>query len=689
MPMHRRVAWFPLLLLPVLAGLFGGSGAVAKGDRLDAQRTLFLATEEALDAGDRQAFREGLERLEDYPLHSWLQYADLRSRLDQARADAVHAFLDAHGETPHGQRLRRAWFDRLAGEERWDELVREFDADTRSTTRLCQYKHALLKLGRREEALAGVDEIWLHGRSQPDACDPVFDAWREAGRLSPELVWGRFQLALEAGQSGLAGYLKRFLPEAERSRADRWLRLYRRPARLSRVSWDAHADERTPEMLETAWRRLARREPEEALTLWQRDDAGRRLAAAQRRDVERTLALRLILERGGESLAYLDTLPESVFDAELREWRVRAALAAGDWGRVLRAVEAMDARQRDDKAWRYWRARALAELGRDEEAERLFSDLAGERNFYGFLAADRAEQPYRIGHRSLDASAEAIRVLARRPAFQRAKEWHALGRFINARREWVRAIAGLNRAGLKAAALLAHRWGWHDRAIFTVAKAREFADVKLRFPLAHAELIRDNAATQGIDPAWALAVARQESAFMEDVRSPAGALGLMQVMPATGRRVARQMEGVQVRHWLDLVKPEVNVPIGTYYLRHNLDRFGGHPLLSTAAYNAGAHRVEEWLPETGRMDADVWAELIPYGETRNYVRRVLAYRVIYETRLGRTPTPLSSLLPPVTARPELEAARMAHNRHWDSDKGERVAYKQACGAPGIEETPCS
>ena len=680
------LAWF---LLPLLAGLFGGSGAFATEEGLDARRALFLSTEKALANGDRQTFREGLERLADYPLHSWLLYADLRSRLDKADADEVHAFLAAHGDTPHGQRLRHAWFDHLVREQRWGELVRDFDPDGRSTARLCQYKHALLELDRTQEALAGVEAIWLHGRSRPDACDPVFDAWREAGRLTPERVWGRFQLALEAGQSGLAGYLKRFLPEAERDRAGRWLRLYRRPAGVARVDWSTTAPERTPRMLENAWRRLARQEPEEALTLWQRHDAGDRLGAAQRRDVEQTLALQLILEQGGKSLAYLDTLPEGVFDAQLREWRVRAALAAGDWARVLRAVDAMDAQQSNDDAWRYWRARALAELGRKDEAAGLFADLAAERNFYGFLAADRAGQPYRIGHRSLDASAKAIRILATRPAFQRAREWHALDRPIEARREWVRAIAGLNRAGLKAAAALAHRWDWHDRAIFTVAKARAFGDVELRFPLVYAELIRDNADANGIDPAWALAVARQESAFMKDIRSRAGALGLMQVMPATGRRVARHVDGVQVNHWLDLLKPEVNVPIGTYYLRQNLDRFGGHPLLSTAAYNAGAHRVKEWLPEDGRMDADVWAELIPYSETRKYVRRVLAYRVIYETRLGRTPTTLSSLLPPVTARTQLDASRTAHNRYWDPENGGRVAYKQACGAPGWEDAPCS
>ena len=682
---RRKFAW---LLLPLLSGLLGGSVAGTLEERLESQRALFQATEKALASGNRQAFREGLARLTDYPLHSYLLFADLESRLGRAHADEIRAFLDAHGDTPHGERLRNAWLSRLARERRWTVLVESFDPDTGSTTRICEYRHALLQLNRTEEALDGVEHIWLRGRSQPDACNPVFKAWREAGRLTPDLAWGRLRLALEAGQTGLAGYIGRYLPETEQAWARRWLDLHRTPARVARVDWDATAHGRAPHMLEHAWLRLARQDPEQALDLWTRHGDRQRLSETQAREIDRTIALRLVLRRGADGLAHLASVPEETFDAQLREWHVRAALAAGDWSQVAAAIDAMDTEQRQDHAWRYWRARALAELGEPARAAALFEALAEERNFYGFLAADRAGRPYRIGHRELSVPVARIQALAEEPTFQRAREWLALGRGIDARREWERAIAALDEEDLKAAALLAHGWAWHDRAIFAAARARAFDDMELRFPLAYSRLILDHAAGQGINPAWALAVARQESAFMTEARSHAGALGLMQVMPATGRNMARHAN-VRLNHAHDLLKPEINVPIGTYYLRRNLDRFGGHPILSTAAYNAGAHRVDSWLPERGQMDADVWAELIPFPETRAYVRRVLAYQVIYEMRLGLTPTTLSSLLPPITARPDLEASRIAHTRDWQGRTGGRVASTQVCDAPGHEEAPCS
>jgi len=395
-----------------------------------------------------------------------------------------------------------------------------------------------------------------------------------------------------------------------------------------------------------------------------------------------------VLRTGADSIPHLDALPDEVFDPQLREWHVRAGLAGGDWKTVLRAIEAMEPGQREDYAWRYWRARALEALGRTDEARALYTALAAERSFYGFLSADRASLPYRIGHRPLSAPAERVRALVERPALQRAREWLALGRYIEARREWEHTLAGLDAEDLKAASLLAHEWGWHDRAIFAAARAREFDDVELRFPLAHVRLVMEQAARQGINPAWAMAVARQESAFMLDARSHAGAMGLMQVMPGTARNMARHVD-LRLGHAHDLLDPAVNVPIGAYYLRRNLDRFGGHPILSIAAYNAGAHRVSKWLPEEGALDADIWAELIPYHETRGYVRRVLAYQVIYESRLGLVPTRLSSLLPPVTAASDLEASRMAHNERWDTHGGELSAYTHACEAPGQEEMPCS
>lgn len=682
---RRSLSW---LLAPLLAVLLAGSAnaATTPESRLEAQRALFKATEEALNRRDRDAFSKGLEGLADYPLQPYLLFADLESRLSRASGKEVREFLKAHADTPYAERLRHAWLNRLAREERWAELTRDFHAASATPTLSCLHRQALLNLGHDDEALRGVEQIWLSGRSLPDACDPVLDAWRKAGQLSTELAWGRFSLAMEAGQPGLARYISRYLPEAERAWAQRWLDLYRRPAQAGRMEWKAGDHPRAAAMLVHTWTRLARQEPEQALEMWQRYGQAQELPEAERLAVERTLALRLVLRTGAESLPHLAGLPAEVFDAQLREWQVRAALSAGDWQTVQQAIAAMTPEQRDDHAWRYWRARALEATGQSGQARALYGALAEERNFYGFMAADRAGLPYRISHRPLEVPAERLDGLASRPELQRVREWVALERGLEARREWERVLAGLDREDLKAAALLAHRWDWHDRAIFAAARANEFDDMDLRFPLAHARLMLEQSARQGINPAWAMAVARQESAFMVDARSHAGALGLMQVMPDTGRAMARHVN-MTLRNPNDLLDPRVNVPIGTYYLRRNLDRFGGHPILSTAAYNAGAHRVSGWLPKEGSMDADIWAELIPFPETRGYVRRVLAYQVIYEMRLGLPPTRISSLLPPITAQSDLEASRLAHNERWDN--GGLAAFTQVCDAPGYEEIPCS
>lgn len=682
--MRSQLSW---LLAPLLAaGLLAGSAGAATETRLEEQRVLFKATEEALKRQDRNAFNKGLEGLADYPLQPYLLFADLESRLSHANAKDVREFLKAHADTPYAERLRHAWLNRLARERRWAELTRDFDAASATPTLSCLHKQALLNLGHDDEALRGVEQIWLSGRSLPDACDPVLDAWRKAGQLSTELAWGRFSLAMEAGQPGLARYITRYMPEAERAWAQRWLDLYHRPAQVARVTWKADEHPRAAAMLTHTWARLARQEPEQALEQWQRYGKDQNLPEAQTIEVERTLALRLVLRTGAEGLPHLAKLPAEVFDAQLREWQVRAALSAGDWPTVQQAIAAMAPEQRDDHAWRYWRARALEATGQGNQARALYGALAEERNFYGFMAADRAGLPYRIGHRPLTPDADRLSALRDTPAMQRAKEWLALERGIEARREWERTLARLDSEDLKAAAALAHEWGWHDRAIFAAARAGEFDDMDLRFPLVHARLILEQSARQGINPAWAMAVARQESAFMVDARSHAGALGLMQVMPDTGRAMARHVN-MSLRNPNDLLDPQVNVPIGTYYLRRNLDRFGGHPILSTAAYNAGAHRVSGWLPKEGSMDADIWAELIPFPETRGYVRRVLAYQVIYEMRLGLPPTRISSLLPPITAQSDLEASRLAHTERWDN--GGLAAFTQVCDAPGYEEIPCS
>jgi soluble lytic murein transglycosylase len=227
-------------------------------------------------------------------------------------------------------------------------------------------------------------------------------------------------------------------------------------------------------------------------------------------------------------------------------------------------------------------------------------------------------------------------------------ELYALGRIIDARREWFHMVKRLDDEELRATARILADWGWIDRAIFTAARARYWDDLELRFPLRHRTLVDRYADERQLDPAWVYGVLRQESAFTADVRSSAGAVGLMQLMPATARRVAREYK-MAAPSDKALIDPETNISLGTGYLRMMLDDLSSNRILATAAYNAGPHRVKRWLPPD-TMDADIWIELIPFRETRLYVQRVMAYAAIYERRLGETPTRLSKRMRDIRAK---------------------------------------
>ncbi len=652
------------------------------------ERALFLLAERALRNNDDRAFETTRQVLTGYPLLQYLDYRRLARNLSAADPDDVAAFLDAYGDGPLARLLRNSYLDHLAKEKRWQAFLRFAAYEGPLSTELtCFHKQALLETGQRERALADVESIWLHGRSQPNACDPVFNAWRADGRLSTELAWQRLELAMEADQTGLARYLRRYLSAADRPWADRWLELEANPERVTRAGFHAGDHHAAGHMLERGFLRLIRRSPEDALSAWNGHGHRLGLDAEQQARVQHALALRLAVRAMPEALPFMASLPDAVFDDQLRQWQLRSALRDRDWDTVIAAVDGMSPETATDAQWQYWRARALEQAGRAEEAQRAYRWAARERNFHGFLAADRLGQPYRIGHEPLAVPAELKQQVARIPAMQRMRELVLLERFTEARREWTHMINDLSPPEQQAAARLFADWGWHDRAIFTVARARNWGDIDLRFPLAFTDLILEGAEYQQIDPAWAMAVARQESAFLHDVRSSAGALGIMQIMPATGRAVANAA-GVQIRNNNDILNPANNTRLGTYYLRRNLDNFGGHSMLSTAAYNAGAHRVRSWLPQNGQIDPDIWAELIPFHETRDYVQRVFAYRVIYAVRLGVTPPSLNTLLFPVTPQDRLAQARETHLAQLGLYGPVQLATNEFCDAPGYTVQTC-
>lgn len=675
------------VLCLVLAGTVH-SGPDTSDSGFSLERGLFLLAERALSNNDERSFQTTRQVLTGYPLLQYLDYRRLARNLSHADPEAVAAFLETYPDGPLAPMLRNHYLDHLAKEQRWTQFLRFAGFPGPMSTELtCFRLQALLKTGQRQQALDDAERIWLHGRSQPKACDPVLDAWRAEQMLTTDLAWQRLGLALEADQTGLARYLRRYLSAQDRLWADRWLELEANPENVTRAGIHAGDHPAAGLMLERAFLRLIRQDPQQALTAWQSHGQRLGLDAERQGRIQHALALRFAVRGLPETLPFMGSLAPEVFDDQLRQWQLRSALRDRDWSAVLTAVDGMTPDTAAEAQWQYWRGRALEQLGDRDEALRAYRWAARERNFHGFLAADRLGQPYRIGHEPLTVSAQLEHEVANLPAMRRMRELVLLERFAEARREWSHGIDSLPPQQQEAAARLFADWGWHDRAIFTVARARNWGDIDLRFPLAFTDLILEGARNQEIDPGWAMAIARQESAFLHDVRSSAGALGIMQIMPATGRSVAGAA-GVQIRNDRDILDPRNNTRLGTYYLRRNLDGFGGHSMLSTAAYNAGAHRVRSWLPASGQVDPDIWAELIPFHETRDYVQRVFAYRIIYAVRLGETPPSLSTLLFPVTPQDQLAQARESHLARLGFQAPMQVATHEFCDAPGYTVQTC-
>lgn len=616
------------------------------------QRARFLQAEEALEHRDMQRFARLRDGLVDYPLHPYLEFADLTRRLNTAKAEELEAFLERYAETPLAWQLRHKWLSLLARRGRWDTFLDVYVPSGNAAMR-CQWLRALINTDRADDAMPHVQTLWLAGRSQPPACDPVFEAWRRGGHLTRDLVWKRIALAIRAGRPSLASYLTRYLDAAERPLAEAWLGVRKVPTEVVNVArLDADADI-VEAILVYGIERLARRDPDQAADIWHKLRTRFAFSASAVGTVHRRIGLSYAYAHEPQALYWLNAIPEPAMDDRAREWRILSSMNHGEWRQALEHLLEVGATEAGgeptSQRWRYWTARALEAMAWHDDADSIYAELARDRSYYGFLAADRIGQKYQLNHRSLEYSENELRRLAAEPGALRARELYSLGRSIAARREWRTFTRGMNDEQLARAAKLAHRWGWHGRAIITVGRTPHLDDLEMRFPLAYHDRVIEQAEARRLDPAWMYAIVRQESAFIPDARSPAGALGLMQIMPGTGRKIARTLNK-PLQNRTELLDADVSLEFGSTYLRILLDDLDEHPVLAAAAYNAGPHRVERWRPAEQNMSADLWIEKVPYGETREYLRRVLAYTTIYEQRLGREPVRLSERLAPIPAR---------------------------------------
>ena len=601
------------------------------------QRAVFLEARQIARKGKLSALKPLLESLTDYPLRSYIEYEALLAR-PYSSDEAVQAFIENHPNFPISAQLRRAFADYRRDQDRSESFLRFHQPDDADVENQCFRASALWALERTQAAMAATQALWLHGRSQPKRCDKAFSRWRRAGGLTQALAWKRYELAVLAGENRLAAYLERTLSEDQRTLARQLTRLRQRPTRADRYETVDFKDPEQRALADSALKMLIKKRPAEALHLIADLKDSGRLAPAQALEYDYAAALRLIRE---DNL----TVNDAVIPAALRtnpdliEASLIQLIKAGRFNALSTLLSQLPASAQGTLRWQYWQARAELSspgIAGRESARVSFERLASERDYYGHLAALWLGIPGSLADQSTTIAPEKLLDLAAAPTAQRIYELRALGETLEARREWFQLIKPFSNTELRIAAALASQWHWHDMAIATLAQAQAWDEVLERFPRPYAERFTEAARTQGVPVTLAMAVARRESGFWTEARSPVGAQGLMQLMPRTAQSVAKSID-LDSPTDLVLTQADTNIKLGTAYLGQLLQRFNDNRILALAAYNAGPSRAKKW--HTNPQPIDAFIEGIPFAETRAYVKAVLLYAAIY-AQLNGLPEPL-------------------------------------------------
>jgi len=644
-------------LAPVLAPLlfvFGTIVEAAVPDDYADERALFIQARKAFNDGNLDDFKRLRNEIGNaYPIAHYLDFIELKQVFSEQKPEKSHAGLlnkferdtkDKSLTKQLTQHLQR----RAASEENW-VLFDGLSKSAYAADMVCDKLQSQASAGKLKTFNEAALELWVEPKDHPERCAALLDELESRKAPPVAAIWERIYKSIDAKKPEYAESVLHYLGRKDQKPVKDWIAARKNPKAYltsGALNKDTSFNRRALAELVLLW---SKDDPVSAMSYWLDNYERYRFYNDRYYDTHRLLAMRGAYRRLPESYAWLNSVQAREDDLELFEWRVRSALYEQDWENLLRSLKQLPKEEQIEDHWAYWEARALEEMGKPSQATTMFKELSLLPTYYGFLAADKISADYAIKDNPIDANASVLTELQGNPGLIRAREYYQVNVPWEGRREWNAQFEDANPEKLAALAVLAGRWGLYDRAIFSAGRAEKKKALSTRFPVVYRSEVDRAAAKNRIPPAWVFGVMRRESAYIRDVRSSAGAVGLMQLMPQTAKYVAK-LQGN--KNWKgDLTDIETNIGFGTFYLRHVMDKFDDHQVLATASYNAGPKRVSIWLPPID-MPADVWIDSIPYTETRRYVRAVMAYTAIYEWHLTKKPARLSSKLKQVPAAKE-------------------------------------
>lgn len=607
------------------------------------QEQHFVDAIDALKKGQRQAFNQHKQALQDHPLLAYVLYQDYLRNIEHTPNAAIEAFIERYAHTAAAQRLHQHWLKYLAKQAQWQTLLDH--ASRFSTDSLqCQFTQAQLQTQPNDVDIAQLQTLWLNLTTQDQACQSIEGFLVSQQQLPNTLVWQKISAAMHANALKQVRALRPLLKTTEQQQLDTWLQLHQQPHKIAHFN-PTNSSTLSAEMVIHILKRLAQRKPEEAEQQLARLNSHYNFSDSQRLEVKRQVGLRLAYRYDDKAQTHLAQVNQQGADEDTLRWQAQIALRQSDWKTLLDTLSLMPFSERQQPKWQYWTARALVMTNQSAQAEPIYQQLAQARHYYGFLAADQLNLPYQLNGHTASPLPDLSKLRQTYPAIALVEALFAVNWSVSANREWQHLIQTATSEDLVGLAAIASEWQQHNIAIRTLAQGQLWDRIDLRFPTPYKEPVMQSAEKNKIKPSWIYGVMRRESAFAPDIRSSAGAVGLMQILPNTARYVGRKI-GYSQHQYANLTDARSNIELGSAYLRYLLERYDGNLVLATAAYNAGPKRVDSWI--TGELiGADQWIDSIPFKETRKYVKAVLEYTMVFQNLLDNRYDRLTPLMLPI------------------------------------------
>lgn len=580
--------------------------------------------------------------LKSYPLHPYLELLQIQRDIGSISQSSIHKFTTKYTQTPLAKKAQASYLQKLANNKQWGLLLKNYQRlPLTSSYYKCYQLQAIINTGKGTSILPEIAKLWNVGNSQPSSCDRVFSYWMKHNNPSSNLAYERSWKAINKKNYKIAQFAQKHVTKKSQINS---LKLFWKVKKdISLISKAGTLSKNTlnnTDIAAYAIRQLGIKQTDLALKTWLRDRKRFNFSKEQRNYLNTYFGNKYAKSTFYNPAAQgiLQKIDPLFKYDEVSEWKTRLALISQNWRLAINLIGKMPQELKGKNRWIYWLETAK-QRANPKKYKAKYHSIARDRDFYSFIAAELNGTPLQLNDTKTSIPTKITTKLLQSPTVRRMSELVKTGDTGKAYQEWKLLRKQLSDQQKLAIAYIVADWGWYIQGIRIAAKLKNWNELEIRFPRSQNKLFAQLGDAKGIGSTWPVAIARQESAYNQFARSPAGARGFMQLMPATAKQTAKKFK-IKYSHKDDLYDPKTNISLGTAYLGEMMERFN-NKAHSTAAYNAGPHRVDRWLKSRGNLPLDIWIETIPFDETRKYVQNVLTYSAIYDLLAGQKAQMLS------------------------------------------------